>query len=175
MIELKTKRLVLRPLGLQYWEAVHEYASDIENTKYMMFLPNDTIEETKEFLEGVEKQWASANQTCYEFAILLEGKMIGGVSLTLEEENPCSGELGWIVNKRYWGQGIAPEAAAALVEYAKENLNVTHFVAHCDAGNPGSYRTMEKIGMVRTAEYGGRRNKSSNEDRMEYQYEMTVL
>ena len=174
MIEIKTERLVLRPLGTQYREAVHEYASDIENTRYMMFLPNYTEEETNEFLEGVERQWKSENQTCYEFAIIFEGKMIGGVSLTLEEENPCSGELGWIVNKKYWGRGIAPEAAGALVEYAKSNLNVTHFIAHCDAENSGSYRTMEKIGMVRTAEYGGRKNKSSDEERTEYRYEMTV-
>lgn len=174
MVEIKTERLVLRPLGIQYLESVHEYASDLNNTRYMMFLPNDTVEETKEFLEGVDKQWASDNQTCYEFAILLKGKMIGAVSLNLEEEDLKSGELGWIVNKKYWGQGIAPEAAAALVEYAKEKLGVTHFIAHCDAGNPGSYRTMEKIGMVRTAEYGGRFNKSSDEERQEYQYEMNV-
>ncbi len=174
MVEIKTERLVLRPLGIQYLESVHEYASDLKNTRYMMFLPNDTVEETKEFLEGVDRQWASDNQICYEFAILLEGKMIGAVSLTLEEDDLKSGELGWIVNKKYWGQGIAPEAAAALVEYAKAKLGVTHFIAHCDAGNPGSYRTMEKIGMVKTAEYGGRFNKSSDEERMEYQYEMRV-
>lgn len=47
MIEITTQRLVLRPLGTEYLETVHAYASDIENTRYMMRLPNDSIEETQ--------------------------------------------------------------------------------------------------------------------------------
>ena len=53
-------------------------------------------------------------------------------------------------------------------------MGVTHFYAHCDTENYGSYKTMEKIGMVRTDEYGGRKNKNSDEERREYQYEIRV-
>ena len=125
-----------------------------------------------EFLTGAAKEWACEDQTNFEFAIILGEVMVGGVSITLEEDDRTAGELGWIVNKKYWQQGIASEAAAALVEYFKENYGVKHFIAHCDADNPGSYKTMEKIGMVRTAEYGGRKNKASDEERREYQYEL---
>jgi hypothetical protein len=31
---------------------------------------------------------------------------------------------------------------------------------------------MEKLGMKRTAEYGGRKNKASEEERREYRYEL---
>ena len=40
-IELKTNRLTLRPLNIGDLDAVHTYASDIENTKYMINLPNE--------------------------------------------------------------------------------------------------------------------------------------
>ena len=43
MITIHTERLTLKPLGIQYLETVHEYASDPENTKYMMYLPNETV------------------------------------------------------------------------------------------------------------------------------------
>lgn len=33
---LKTERLVLRPLDIEDLDTVHEYASDVENTKYMI-------------------------------------------------------------------------------------------------------------------------------------------
>ncbi|MBQ7955560.1 MAG: GNAT family N-acetyltransferase [Lachnospiraceae bacterium] len=170
MIEIETRRLVLRPLGMQYLETVHEYASDIENTKYMVFLPNDTIEETIEFLQSVDKEWASEAQCSYEFAILFEDKQIGAVSVCVDENS--TGELGWILHKNYWRQGFACEAAKALVEYARNELGVKHFIAHCDAENIGSYKTMEKLGMIRTAVNEGRKNKSSHEERLEYQYEM---
>jgi len=175
MIEIKTDRLILTPLGMKYLAEVNEYAMDIENTRYMMFLPNDSVEETIEFLESVDRDWASENQMNFELAILFEGEMVGAISITLEEENPQSAEFGWIINKRYWRKGIASEAALALMKYAKENMGVTHFYAHCDTENPGSYKTMEKIGMVRTDEYGGRKNKNSDEERREYQYEINLM
>ena len=64
------------------------------------------------------------------------------------------------------------EAAAVLIEFAGNERGVTHFIAYCDTENIGSYRVMEKLGMKRTAEHGGRKNKASQEERMEYRYEL---
>lgn len=181
-IELKTRRLVLKPLGTEYLQTVHAYASDLENTKYMMHLPNETIEETLEFLKGTEAEWEKEAPSFYEFAVLYEGRQIGAVSVYLEEGadgetdgrrgSAHSGELGWVFHKDYWGQGFASEAAGALMEYAVRKLNIRHFIAHCDAENPGSYRVMEKLGMTRTAVSHDRKNRASDEARTEYQYEM---
>ena len=55
-MELKSERLLLRPLGMQYLESVHEYASDLENTKYMVYLPNAALEETVAFFQNLEKE-----------------------------------------------------------------------------------------------------------------------
>lgn len=170
-MELKTKRLLLRPLGMQDVESVHEYASDLENTKYMMYLPNTTLEETIDFLQNVEKEWKKQQPDFYEFAIIYEEKQIGTVSLYMEN-NFETGELGWILNKKYWNKGIITEAAVMLIEFAKKERNLTHFIAHCDTENTGSYRVMEKLGMKRTASYGGRKNKASEEERREYRYEL---
>ena len=41
--EIRTERLVLRPLGVKYLQTTHIYASDYENTKYMVNLPNADI------------------------------------------------------------------------------------------------------------------------------------
>ena len=68
-MEIQTKRLLLCPLGLKYLNSTFEYASDIENTKFMKYLPSDAIEETVEFLTGVEKEWQKSAPEDYEFAI----------------------------------------------------------------------------------------------------------
>lgn len=57
LYEIKTDRLILRPLDISDLATVHTYASDEENTKYMFWLPNDTIEETKQFLSDVTNEW----------------------------------------------------------------------------------------------------------------------
>lgn len=169
--EIQTERLVLRPLGVKYLETTYQYSSDIENTRYMVNLPNESMEEAKNFLMGVDEQWQKESQTAYEFAIILDEVHIGSVCIYLEEEGD-SGELGWILNKKYWGNGYAYEAAKAVVAFAAGELDVTHFVAHCDSENVASFRVMEKLGMYRTDSHMGRYNRSSDEEREEHRYEM---
>lgn len=171
-IIITTSRLTLQPLGIKYLESTHEYASDLENTRYMIHLPNETREETMQFLNMVEDNWNQTEQTTYEFALILNQQHIGAVSLYIDDQSV--GELGWIVNKKYWNQGYATEAAQALLDYANKTLGVRHFIAHCDSENIGSYRIMEKLGMVCTEKTYGRKNKASNEEREELMFEYVV-
>ena len=170
-MELRTERLLLKPLGMQYLESVHEYSSDIENTKYMVHLPRTSMEETADFLRGIEAEWKKESPLFYELAILYDEKQIGAVSIYKTDDE--TGELGWILNKKYWNRGIITEAATALISFAQNDLGIHRFIAHCDTENTGSRRIMEKLGMKQTAINGGRKNKSSDEERMEYQYELS--
>lgn len=86
---LQTKRLSLVPLGPQYLITTHEYARDIENTRYMMHLPNTHISETKDFLDGVQAEWSKMKPKYYEFAVLLNNTHIGAVSILLGKGLCC--------------------------------------------------------------------------------------
>jgi hypothetical protein len=46
LMDIKTERLTLTPLGLRFLDSTHEYASNPEITKYMIHLPNEILEET---------------------------------------------------------------------------------------------------------------------------------
>lgn len=157
--EIKTKRLVLRPLCLEDLHTVHEYASDKENAKYMVYLPNETLEETQEFLLEVCSEWQKDVPSFYEFAITLDKKLIGAVCIYLDSERR-EGELGWILNKKYWNHGYATEAAMAMKEFALNELKVSRLIAHCDSRNISSYHIMEKIGLTLESEDGIRFNKN---------------
>ena len=167
--EIRTERLVLKPLGKKYLNSTIRYAMDYENTKFMCHLPDETVEEAVEFLTNVENEWKKEKPQFLEFAIIYNNEHIGAVSVYFENN---TGELGWIINKDHWGNGFAYEAAKALIHYTKTEIKVNHFLAHCDTGNIASYRVMEKLGMNRTGEWGGRRNRSAAEDSSEYQYEL---
>ena len=41
-------------------------------------------------------------------------------------------ELGWILHPAYHGRGYISEAAKAVIEFAKTQFGVCHFIAHCD-------------------------------------------
>ena len=144
--EIKTDRLTLRPLDISDLATVHTYAGDKENTAYMFWLPNDTIEETKQFLNNVTNEWKKPAPAYYEFAIVFEGLQIGAISVALNDSRNV-GELGWILNKRYWKKGIAIEAASNL---------------------------MQKIGMTLEDDTGTRTYPKNNETVQELTYSFSI-
>lgn len=186
---LATERLRLVPQSMKYLESTHEYASDRQNMRYMMFLPNDSIEDTKQFLANSEAEWKSASPRDFQCAILRGDEHIGGVSVTLLDaaSNALSGssnsgdassisaELGWCLKKSAQGKGYAQEAAAALIQWTHKTFGVTRFTAHCDTENIASWTTMENLGMKRVCQTGGRRNKlAPEEEREEFAYELEL-
>lgn len=183
---LESSRLILVPTGMQYFEIRSRIAGDIENTRFMMFLPKPP-DETKNYLEKCELQWRSENQDLFEFEILLkdekvssirELKSIGGISFELLDSNPDIvkifgnnvADMGWILDKNFWNKGFVTEAANLIVDFVK-SLGVKMIFAQCDSENIGSWRVMEKIGMKRICDNGKRFNKSEpNIEKTEYTY-----
>ena len=170
---IKTARLTLEPLGTKHIDSTHRYSSDIENTRLMMFLPNDTREETLEFLKNSEREWASDTPSFYEFAVFLGNEHIGAVSLYSCEEQGVW-EFGWIIDKSHWGQGYTLEAAEGIISAMTKRLDIKKYIAHCDSENKSSARVMEKLGMTIADVHGGRKNRSSDEERTEFRYERIV-
>lgn len=170
--ELHTERLVLKPLGIKYFETTKEYAMDPENARLMFYLPYESEEETRKALMECEKMWADESCNTYECAVLLDGVHIGAVSLYDIEDGL---EFGWIINKRYWGKGYAYEAARALLDYFSKQQGVKHFIAMCDSENYGSYRLMEKLGFTLKEKNPGRKNRlTPGEERFELIYTLDV-
>lgn len=147
--ELKTERLLLRPLGPADFDAVRVYAADPVLTRYMIFFPHESEEETAAFLENAAAEWKQESPAVLEFAVMLGDALIGAVSLYLKDDEleKGDGELGWILRKLYWGGGYACEAARAVIDFAGQTFGLVRIVAHCDARNEPSRRLMERLGM----------------------------
>ena len=172
-MEIRTERLVLVPHGTRFLDSTYEYASDLENTRYMINLPTDSLEDTREYLEYVEGEWAKEIPLLYEFAITYDNQHVGSVGIDVDEARTTA-EFGWCLSKKYWNRGFTTEAAKAVFEFAINELGVKHFIAHCDSENVASYSVMEKLGMERKDCYGGRKNRASDEERMELLYELQL-
>lgn len=165
--EMTTPRLILRPLDISDLATTHEYASDPENTAYMMFLPNNTLAESRSFLEHVTAEWQMESPGSYEFAMVYQGRHIGAVSVAMNEAR-TEGEMGWIVNKKYWRQGLTYEAAVAVRDFALNVLKLTRLVAQCDTRNEASFRLMQKLGFILEVDKGIRTYPKTGEIACEY-------
>ncbi len=79
-----------------------------------------------------------------------DGSFLGRCGLRPESETRET-ELAFAFVRAAWGRGIATEAAQALLEWGRTN-GLERVVACVLAGNMGSQRVLEKIGMRRVGD-----------------------
>lgn len=139
---LSTERLSLRPVTLADAEDMFEYASD-EETATFVFPVHYRIEDTQ---ASIASYFIKEPLGKYGIELKENGKMIGSIDLRVDETNR-SAEIGYTLNKAYWGQGIVAEAGQALIQLGFEKLNLVRIFAKYDSDNPNSGKVMDKMGM----------------------------
>ena len=86
------------------------------------------------------------------------GRLVGRVGFHQPDGWPDF-ELGWTMGRASWGQGYAPEAARACLDYAFDVMKRDHVISLIDPNNVASIRVAEKIGetVEGETEVGGHR------------------
>src|SRR5438105_5894729 len=130
---LTTARLVLRRVGPADVDAIHEYASDPEVTRYMMWLRHPSVEHTRAFMMSRADPW-STGEGEFGWGITLAGtdRVIGMIGIRL---NGFKADMGYVLNRRHWGQGIVTEAGRGVVEEAFKDPAIYRVWATCDVEN----------------------------------------
>lgn len=148
MVPLKTKRLVIREFTEEDFEGVHRYASNPNVVKYMPWGPN-TEQDTHGFIQRKLQEQIVKPRKSHDYAITLDGILIGGGGLTVHDREARVAELGYCLDEPYWGKGIGTEFALEMIRHGFKGMDLNRIFAKCDSRNTGSYRIMEKIGMQR--------------------------
>lgn len=144
---LKTERLLLRPWQEEDAESLYTYASDSLVGPPAGWPPHTSVENSRELIKLV----LSAPET---YAVCLkDGMAIGGIGLKLrgstdmtDRDDEC--ELGYWIGRPFWGQGLIPEAAQALLRYAFQELGMNAVWCGYYEGNEKSKKVQEKLGFV---------------------------
>lgn len=144
IIIAETKRLILRRFQKEDLPDLFEYLSDREVLEYEPYRPL-TLEETKENLEwriGTDEMIAIERKDSH--------KMIGNIYMGKRDFEAL--EMGYVLNKNYWGCGYAAESCKALIEQAFSN-GIHRIYAECDPRNRNSWKLLEALGFQREAHF----------------------
>jgi len=144
-VELRTARLLLRPFELTDVDDVWAYASDAEVARYRPLPDPYTRDDAAEFVDRQMRTNWSRNP---EFAIIYGQQVVGGISLHVNPEHE-TGELGYLLGRRWWGQGLATEAARAVVDWGFRRFGLHKAYARAHVDNTRSWHVMERLGMTR--------------------------
>ena len=140
---IETECLVLRPVTLDDAEAMFEYASNKENTRYT-FPTNQSLEETK---NNIAQFYLANPLGRWGIELKSTGEFIGTIDLHKIDTVLKKAAIGYIINQKYWNQGLTTEANRAVIELAFEKIGMNKLTALHDKDNPASGKVMEKSGM----------------------------
>lgn len=144
---LETARLRLRAPRLEDAKIIFEkYAQDPNVTRYLVWPPHRSVETTEKLISYCIERWAAKTAFPYVITRMTDGELLGMVELKPDDHGA---NLGYVLAREYWGQGLMPEAARIVVENALTQPALFRVQAFCDVENQASARTLEKIGMSR--------------------------
>ena len=149
---VETSRLILREMTDDDFDALYRVLADSDIMQHYPYT----------FDEARVRNWIARNRERYRifgfglWAVILKetGTFIGDCGISLQ---PINGqwlpEVGYHINKAYWRQGYASEAAAACIRLAFERFQYPAVYSYMNAANEPSWRTAMKNGMSLVTEY----------------------
>ena len=144
-VRLETERLILRPWTRADLEDFHAYSSIDGLGQMAGWTPHQSIEESRVILDLFIREKKT-------FAIELKetGCVIGSVGIEEPEPDPetekLGREIGYVLHKDHWGQGLIPEAVRAVIRWCFEELRYDYLTCSHFDWNHQSRRVIEKCG-----------------------------
>ena len=112
--DMRTERLLLRPHRLEDVDEILEFASDPEWGRYMVSVRRPCLREHA--VKSVARRMLASWDEHPLWAMVLKGKVVGGVGLRINVEH-ARGALGYSIARNHWGKGLTVEAARAVVDW----------------------------------------------------------
>ena len=146
-IRIETDRLILRPWRETDVEDFYEYARVDGVGQMCGWLPHEDLEKSRTILTMFIQEKKTLALELKE-----SGKVIGSIGLEERDvdlpvsETAMGREIGYVLNKDYWGKGLMPEAVKAVIDYCFREINFDWLTCGHFVWNDQSRRVVEKCG-----------------------------
>lgn len=146
---IETERLILRPWLESDAETLYKYASDPDIGLSAGWPPHTSVGESLETIRTV-----FAAPEVYAVVLKETAEPVGCCGLIFDE-NPRTAEgknkeaeIGYWIGKPFWGKGLTPEAARALLAHSFNRLQLSAVWCSHYEGNRKSLRVCQKCGFI---------------------------
>jgi RimJ/RimL family protein N-acetyltransferase len=141
LFDVRDGSLVLRPWRADDAPAVSAACQDPEIQRWLPLIPRPyTLEHARAYV--------SAPDGPYSFAVEVDGRVVGSISLRVDAHN-ATGTLGYWCAPEARGRGVTARALRLLCEYGLGELGLGRLELVADVDNAASLRVAEKVGFRR--------------------------
>ena len=143
--ELTTDRARLRQFTPADLCDLARIVADAEVMKYLGRVPGPMDSaETETFLHSMIAHWARHGFGRWAVEARDEARLIGCAGLRSHEG---TAELVYLLDRPFWGAGLATEIAEACLRYGFDGHNFERILAFARPANAASRRVLERVGM----------------------------
>ena len=144
----ETERLILREIMVADAENLFRIYNDPKTMKFMGEKPTSLEFERKHIQKHIENYYEKYGFGLWATVLKKNCQLIGRCGLLYQEiEGEKNLELAYLLDSKYWGKGLASEAAAILVELGFNRFGFNRIVAFIKPQNRASIRVAEKVGL----------------------------
>ena len=144
--QVTTDRLVLRRMRASDVDDIYAYACDPDVARYTSWAPHTSPDETRQFVRRVLDAYLEKRVASWGLELKAERKLIGTGGYGSWDIQNSTAEIGYVIGRPYWGQGLATEAVTAMIDFGFRRMSLNRIVIRMDPRNIGSWRVAEKCG-----------------------------
>lgn len=145
----ETDRLKLEKIEERHFDNL---AALLANPRVHRLWPEPKVrnrEESRKYFEKIQNQYGEIGVSYWAVIRKEDEQFLGICGLLPEEiEGKAELEVAYRIDDRFWGNGYAPEAAAAAMEYAHAERKMNTVISLILHENSQSMRVAEKNGLV---------------------------
>lgn len=143
----ETQRLILRKITVNDLDDIFEFSSDPDVAHHMTWEVNKSKDETlNNFVGAVVGGYENGQSADWAIVHKESNKVIGTCSFVDWSNEHKKAEIGYVLNKNYWSNGLASEAITVVINFGFESLQLNRIEGGCDTDNIGSEKVMLKAG-----------------------------
>lgn len=146
---LRADRLELRSLADRDVPALFEIFSDAEALRYWSHGPFVELSEASAYLDETRRGFADRSFFQWAVAGREDDALIGTCTLWQIDEANRRAEIGFVLGRAHWGQGLMTEALTTLFAFSFGELGLRRLEADVDPDNRSSIRLLERLGFRR--------------------------
>jgi len=143
----ETQRVVLRPFADADAPELHRILNQRDILKYFPGPGSPSLEQAERFVAKQIRLWEEIGYAWWAVELKATGRLVGWNGLQHLPETKET-EIGFLIDRDYWGQGLTTEAGRVGVRFAFESVGLGELIALAHPENLASQRVIRKLGLT---------------------------
>lgn len=146
--QVSSGRLTLRPVAERDLQDLLEINGDPEVTRFLPYATWQSVDDAVAWLRRMEALASSGTGQQLVLVRRADSRVVGTLLLFRFEELSARLELGYVLGRQYWQQGLMTEAIESICAYAFSAMCVRRIEAEVNPSNVASNQLLRKIGFT---------------------------